>query len=311
MLSRVLPWWLSGLRMCLQCGRSGYDPWVRKITQRRERQPTPVFLSGDFHGQKSLVGYSPWGSRETNTTELLTHTHTYTHTHTHMLSILLLELSAFTFGHVLANIWLEIEVCQCLSSLLLQLEEFFCFLFVCLYFKHTVTDTHPSYWNQGRSGSLHCSENLSPALVTSCITSLTTALMVMKLMLPGTQEEARGVHISASSSEGHLWRAMGEEGGNTGSSGQSQLHEKPLCPSRCQATKQTVHPVSSVDYKVSSPQGPKGSQFNKIALEQFDAVWCNFLHQTKVETRSLFFGWQSCQILQSPSLFINRLFGNH
>ena len=33
----------------------------------------------------------------------------------------------------------------------------------------------------------------------------------MKLMLAGTQEEARGVHISASSSESHLWRAVGEE----------------------------------------------------------------------------------------------------
>ena len=33
------------------------------------RQPTPVFLPGEFHGQRSLVGYSPWGHKEWDTTE--------------------------------------------------------------------------------------------------------------------------------------------------------------------------------------------------------------------------------------------------
>ena len=37
--------------------------------------PTPVFLPGEFHGQRSLVGYGPWGHRESDTTEGLTHTH--------------------------------------------------------------------------------------------------------------------------------------------------------------------------------------------------------------------------------------------
>ena len=36
---------------------------VRKIPWRRERQPTPVFLPGEFHGQSSRTGYSPWGHR--------------------------------------------------------------------------------------------------------------------------------------------------------------------------------------------------------------------------------------------------------
>ena len=44
--------------------------------RRRKWQPTPVFLPGEFHGQRSLVGYSPWGHRESDTTEQLTHTHT-------------------------------------------------------------------------------------------------------------------------------------------------------------------------------------------------------------------------------------------
>jgi len=39
---------------------------------RREWQPTPVFLPGEFHGQRSLVGCSPWGCKESNMTERLT-----------------------------------------------------------------------------------------------------------------------------------------------------------------------------------------------------------------------------------------------
>ena len=46
-----------------QCGRPGFNPWVRKIPWRRKWQPTPVFLPGKFHGWRSLVGYSPWGRR--------------------------------------------------------------------------------------------------------------------------------------------------------------------------------------------------------------------------------------------------------
>ena len=39
--------------------RCGFNPYVRKISWRRAWQPTPVFLSGEFHGQKSLMGYGP------------------------------------------------------------------------------------------------------------------------------------------------------------------------------------------------------------------------------------------------------------
>ena len=52
--------------------RLGFDPWVRKIPCRRAWQPTPVFLPGECHGQRSLVGYSPWDSKESDTTEWLT-----------------------------------------------------------------------------------------------------------------------------------------------------------------------------------------------------------------------------------------------
>ena len=42
--------------------------------RRRKWQPTPVFLPGKSHGQRSLVGYSPWGHKELDMTEQLTHT---------------------------------------------------------------------------------------------------------------------------------------------------------------------------------------------------------------------------------------------
>ena len=48
------------------------DPWVGKIPWRREWQSTPVFLPGEFHGQRSLAGYSPWGCKEQDMTEQLT-----------------------------------------------------------------------------------------------------------------------------------------------------------------------------------------------------------------------------------------------
>ena len=42
-----------------------------KIPWRRQWQPTPVLLPGKFHGWRSLVGYSPWGRKESDTTERL------------------------------------------------------------------------------------------------------------------------------------------------------------------------------------------------------------------------------------------------
>ena len=42
--------------------RPGFDPWVRKISWRRERQPTLIFSPGESHGER-LMGYSPWGQK--------------------------------------------------------------------------------------------------------------------------------------------------------------------------------------------------------------------------------------------------------
>ena len=48
---------------CRRRKRLRSHSWVRKMPWRRAQQPTPVFLPGEFHGQRSLEGYSPWGHR--------------------------------------------------------------------------------------------------------------------------------------------------------------------------------------------------------------------------------------------------------
>ena len=57
---------------CRRHKRLGFHPWVRKIPWRRKWQPTPIFLPGEFHGQRSLEDYSPWGHKKSDTTERLT-----------------------------------------------------------------------------------------------------------------------------------------------------------------------------------------------------------------------------------------------
>ena len=61
-----LPRWHRGKEaayQCRRCKRGGFDLWIQKIPWRRKQQPIPVFLPGKFHGQWSLVGYSPWVSK--------------------------------------------------------------------------------------------------------------------------------------------------------------------------------------------------------------------------------------------------------
>ena len=86
------PWFGYSSPVGIPCGIAGREPscqcrslkgcrlspWVGKIPWRRAWQPTPVFLPGESHGQRSLAGYSPWGHTESDTTERLSiHAHLY------------------------------------------------------------------------------------------------------------------------------------------------------------------------------------------------------------------------------------------
>ena len=65
----------SGKEPSCRWRRHGFNPWVGKIPWRRAWQPTPAFLSGESHGQRSLVGYSPRvANSQTQLKKLSTHT---------------------------------------------------------------------------------------------------------------------------------------------------------------------------------------------------------------------------------------------
>ena len=80
-----LPGWLSGEEFTCHCRRCGFDPWVGKIPWTKKWQPTLVFSSGKFHGQRSRAGYSLRGRKESDTTGGLT---------THVLSVCCLDQDA-------------------------------------------------------------------------------------------------------------------------------------------------------------------------------------------------------------------------
>ena len=84
--------WLSGKEPSCQyrrLKRCEFNPWVGKIPWSRKRQPTPVFMPGKVHGQRSLVDYSPWDRRKSDMTE---------HACMYMYSIMLsVKSDSFTF----------------------------------------------------------------------------------------------------------------------------------------------------------------------------------------------------------------------
>ena len=61
----------SGKEPACQCrrGKKHFDPWVRKIPCRRAWETTPVYLPGESHGERSLVGYSPQVCKESDMTK--------------------------------------------------------------------------------------------------------------------------------------------------------------------------------------------------------------------------------------------------
>ena len=77
-VSAVFPGGASGKEsacQCRRCKRCRFDPWVGKMPCSRKWQVTAVFLPGKSHGQRSLVGYCPWGHKELDMTErACTHT---------------------------------------------------------------------------------------------------------------------------------------------------------------------------------------------------------------------------------------------
>ena len=80
----------------------GFDPWVGKIPWRSKWQPTPVFLPGESHGRRSLVGYSPRGHKELDMTERL---HFHFHFIAYKASALVCMLSCFSCAQLFVTLW--------------------------------------------------------------------------------------------------------------------------------------------------------------------------------------------------------------
>ena len=59
------------VKCCLQLERPRFDPWVGRMPSRRTWQPTPALLPGKSYERRSLIGYSPWGRKESDITERL------------------------------------------------------------------------------------------------------------------------------------------------------------------------------------------------------------------------------------------------
>ena len=104
-----LPRWYSGKESACQCKRHKrcvFDPWVSKIPWRRKWQPTPVFFPGKFHGQRSLMGYNPWGCKE-------------------------LDMTDWTFmQRVITGTSFHVLIFHCLCSCFCPFSNFFLFLLV-------------------------------------------------------------------------------------------------------------------------------------------------------------------------------------
>ena len=71
-------WWLVVKNPSANVKRCRLDPWVRKIPWRRAWQPTPVFLPGEPHGQRTLAGYNAQRCKESDTTEATSQMHACT-----------------------------------------------------------------------------------------------------------------------------------------------------------------------------------------------------------------------------------------
>ena len=87
----------------------GLDLWVGKLPRRRAWNPTPVFLPGESHGPRSLAGYSPWGGKELDTTEVTEYTHNYKKVRNDTIRVpwLLYKLSLPSFCIQGSSAWVE------------------------------------------------------------------------------------------------------------------------------------------------------------------------------------------------------------
>ena len=90
--------------------------WVGKIPWRKKWQPIPVFLPGELHGQRSLVGYSPWACKDSDVTEQLTHAQSSFHVLGHFLFYLCILFPSEFFSSLVTSVLSFMSVSKILCS---------------------------------------------------------------------------------------------------------------------------------------------------------------------------------------------------
>ena len=99
---------------------------TQAVVWRRKWQPPPVLLPGESQGKRCLADYNPWGLKESDTTERLTHTHTHTHTHIASVSLNYLKCFISLFLSRQRSEWCIIPCSphqQCTEALFLEVLE--------------------------------------------------------------------------------------------------------------------------------------------------------------------------------------------
>ena len=109
----MLPRWCSGKESACHCRRHKrhvFSPSVGKIPWSWEWWPTPVFLSGKFHGQRSLVGYSPWGCKELDMTEQFHFLSFLLRWHLELKSIILSQRFSLFMRGICTTLWWQMGI---------------------------------------------------------------------------------------------------------------------------------------------------------------------------------------------------------
>ena len=140
------------VKICLQCRRPSFDPWVGKIPWRREWLPTPLRLPGEFHRQRSLVGLNPWCRRvrhdwATNTfMSLFTFSAHKNSADICILVLYLVTLLIYLSLLVLLFFFVYLLGFSCIESCHLWIKTalIFPFQFICFYFSFLSTMTKTS-----------------------------------------------------------------------------------------------------------------------------------------------------------------------
>ena len=115
--------WTTGkLPTCqsMQHERGRFDPWVGKILWRRAWQPTSVLFPGEFHGQRSLVGYNPWGCKELDMTEATQHVCCHK-TKAVCVCVRMSELKNYIHIHIHLNF--SVHVCVCVRVYMFTISK--------------------------------------------------------------------------------------------------------------------------------------------------------------------------------------------